>query len=269
MNFLEKILLLLSILPFACFSEETSDSDLFTGTVIVELPEIDEAQLKEWRLEEVQLQCTSWRVAVEANNLSPWKTIPEECADYVQEYMTGRSYELDLQRVSNEAGIYARSVNLSRDGKNAWIFDVDETLLSNLPYYAEHGYGLEIFDSTKFDQWVETGMAPAIKSSLKLYEEVLNLGFKVILLTGRSERHRSITVENLSKAGFQEWEKLILRSSEDHRKTATKYKSDKRNELVEEGYRILGNSGDQWSDLLGSSISGRSFKLSNPMYYIP
>ncbi|KAL0317600.1 UNVERIFIED_CONTAM: Acid phosphatase 1 [Sesamum angustifolium] len=126
-----------------------------------------------------------------------------------------------------------------------------------------------MFNSMKFDQWVETGTAPAIESSLKLYEEVLGLGFKVILLTGRSERHRGITVENLLRAGFREWDKLLLRSSEDHGKTATLYKSDKRNELIEEGYRILGNSGDQWSDLLGSSMSKRSFKLPNPMYYIP
>ncbi|KAL6580611.1 Sigma1B-adaptin [Orobanche minor] len=59
-----------------------------------------------------------------------------------------------------------------------------------------------------------------------------------------------------------------LGSSEDRGKTATKYKSDKRDELVREGYRILGNSGDQWSDLLGSSMSERSFKLPNPMYHI-
>ncbi|KAL0304058.1 UNVERIFIED_CONTAM: Acid phosphatase 1 [Sesamum radiatum] len=269
MNALERIFLLLSILPFACFSQEISHPDTFPGAIILQLPERNEAQLKQLTPEEAHLQCTSWRVAVEANNLSPWKTIPEDCADYVKEYMTGNGYEFDLQRVYNEAGIYARSVNLSGDGKDAWIFDVDETLLSNLPYYAEHGYGLEMFNSTKFDQWVETGMAPAIESSLKLYEEVLSLGFKVILLTGRSERHRGITVENLLRAGFQEWDKLILRSSEDHRKTATAYKSDKRNELVAEGYRILGNSGDQWSDLLGSSTSIRSFKLPNPMYYIP
>ncbi|KAL6566920.1 Sigma1B-adaptin [Orobanche minor] len=128
---------------------------------------------------------------------------------------------------------------------------------------------LETFNSTKFDEWVESGMGAAIEPSLKLYEEVLNMGFKVIFLTGRSERHRSITVENLSSAGFRKWEKLILRSRDDYAKTATLYKSDKRDELVREGYRILGNSGDQWSDILGSSVSRRSFKLSNPMYYIP
>ena len=39
--------------------------------------------------------------------------------------------------------------------------------------------------------------------------------------------------------------------------------------MMEEGYRIHGNSGDQWSDLLGSAMAARSFKLPNPMYYIP
>lgn len=59
------------------------------------------------------------------------------------------------------------------------------------------------------------------------------------------------------------------RSSDDHGKLAIIYKSEKRNEMVQEGYRILGNSGDQWSDLLGSPMPSRSFKLPNPMYYIP
>lgn len=60
----------------------------------------------------------------------------------------------------------------------------------------------------------------------------------------------------------------MSRGLDDHGKTATVYKSEKRSEIVADGYRILGNSGDQWSDLLGSSLSNRSFKLPNPMYYI-
>lgn len=98
-------------------------------------------ELEKWSEEEVELHCTSWRFGVEANNLSPWKTIAEECGDYVREYMRGRGYRLDLKRVSDEAVLYLTSLNLSGDGKSAWVFDVDETLLSNLPYYAQHGYG--------------------------------------------------------------------------------------------------------------------------------
>lgn len=70
---------------------------------------------------------------------------------------------------------------------------------------------MEVFDHPEFDKWVEKAAAPAIQPSLRLYEQVLQLGFKVILLTGRTEKHRSATVENLINAGFQSWHKLILR----------------------------------------------------------
>ncbi|KAH1254024.1 hypothetical protein GLYMA_15G218400v4 [Glycine max] len=266
--FLFHFLFFFSLLISFSFSDSDSDSDsnsvgptfhrVFPRPLIVEYPEF-----------EAGLRCGAWRVAGEANNLGAWRTIPEECTEYVKEYMTGKGYAVDLEMVSKEAEEFARSVPLGSDGKDAWIFDIDETLLSNLPYYAAHGYGLEVFDHEKFNNWVEKGVAPAIEPSLKLYEDVLNLGFKVILLTGRSERHRSVTVDNLINAGFKEWDQLILRNSDDQGKRAVLYKSEKRSEMEKDGYRILGNSGDQWSDLLGSSVSVRSFKLPNPMYYIP
>lgn len=223
-------------------------------------------------VDEVDLHCTSWRLAAETNNLAPWSTIPAECADYVKDYVLGRGYVTDLERVSEEASVFASTVldfSAGGDGKDAWVFDIDETLLSNLPYYIDHGFGLELFDHSEFDKWVERGVAPAIAPSLKLYQRVIDLGYRVFLLTGRKESHRLVTVENLINAGFQNWDKLILRSPDEQHKMATLYKSEKRDEMVKEGYRIRGNSGDQWSDLLGSSMSQRSFKLANPMYYIP
>lgn len=269
-----RIVLLFSLcsLISRAFSHEivnAHNNHILPRPLILKYPDnLIETQLNELN-EEVKLQCTTWRFAVEANNLNPWKTIPRECLEYVRDYMMGRGYRHDLERVSNEAGVYAKSVELRGDGKDAWIFDIDETLLSNLPYYQEHGYGLEIFDPVEFEKWVEKAMSPAIEASLKLYEEIVGLGFQIFLLTGRSEKQRSITVDNLINAGVRYWDKLILRSSDDHGKLATIYKSEKRNEMVQEGYRILGNSGDQWSDLLGFPMSSRSFKLPNPMYYIP
>ncbi|KAJ0964312.1 hypothetical protein J5N97_029434 [Dioscorea zingiberensis] len=215
------------------------------------------------------MRCASWRFAGEANNLAPWKTVPEECAGYVRDYMTGKAYRFDLEMAAKETLVYARSLKIADDGKDAWVFDIDETLLSNLPYYSDHAFGLEIFNGQEFDKWVEKASAPAIESSWKVYEEILGLGFKIFLLTGRSERHHNVTVENLKRAGFRDWQKLILRESHDHGKTATMYKSERRQEIASDGYRILGNSGDQWSDLLGYSPSSRSFKLPNPMYFIP
>jgi hypothetical protein len=70
---------------------------------------------------------------------------------------------------------------------------------------------LELFDHLEFDRWVERGEAPAIPSSLTLYNEVRDLGFKTFLLTGRSEGHEGVTVDNLRKEGFHDWDKLILR----------------------------------------------------------
>ncbi|XP_078173605.1 HAD superfamily, subfamily IIIB acid phosphatase [Carex rostrata] len=216
-----------------------------------------------------QLRCDSWRFGVEANNLAPWRVVPAECGVYVEEYVTGRAYRFDLEMAASESLIYAQTVEIKADGMDAWIFDIDETLLSNLPYYASHGYGSEMFNSEEFDVWVEQAIAPAIESSLILYEEVRALGFKTIFLTGRSEGHMNVTIENLKRAGFLHWDKLILRGANDRGKTATAYKSGKRREIEEEGYRIHGNSGDQWSDLLGYPVSSRSFKLPNPMYFIP
>ncbi|XP_010442941.1 PREDICTED: acid phosphatase 1-like isoform X1 [Camelina sativa] len=259
-----KIYLILLLVVVSLFS-----SSAFSDDSILEYPSEIESMHKKAAEEDVDLHCTTWRFAAEMNNLAPWKSIPAECADYVKNYVMGKGYATDLERVSEEALIFANSVEFSGDGKDIWVFDIDETLLSNLPYYIDHGFGLELFDHSEFDKWVERGVAPAIAPSLKLYQRVVDLGYKVFLLTGRKESHRLVTVENLINAGFQNWDKLILRSPEEQHKMATLYKSEKRDEMVKEGYRIRGNSGDQWSDLLGTSMSQRSFKLANPMYYIP
>ncbi|KAG5067678.1 hypothetical protein JHK85_000055 [Glycine max] len=116
--------------------------------------------------------------------------------------------------------------------------------------------GFEIFNETSFDNWVDLAAAPALPASLSLYNELKELGFKIFLLTGRSEFQRNATGANL------------LRSS-DQGKPATTYNSEKRAELENEGYRIHGNSGDQWSDLGGYAVAARSFKLPNPTDYIP
>lgn len=127
------------LFPFflVALCQQNFESHSFPNPLILEYPENTEAHL----LEEIRLECTSWRVAAEAGNLNPWNTIPQECAGYVKNYMTGVEYLMDLQRVSEEARVYASTVKLGGDGKDVWIFDIDETLLSNLPYYAEHGYG--------------------------------------------------------------------------------------------------------------------------------
>ncbi|XP_034695463.1 acid phosphatase 1-like [Vitis riparia] len=213
------------------------------------------------------LSCPSWRLAVETNNIINWDTVPQACESYVGHYMLGHQYRQDSRVVVYEAIAYAESLKLGGDGKDVWVFDIDETTLSNLPYYAENGFGAEVFNSTSFNEWVMKGKAPALPESLKLYNKLVSLGIKIVFLTGKGEDERNVTVANLKKVGYHTWEKLILRKSSDE-STALVYKSNQRKKVEESGYKIVGNMGDQWSDILGTNRGNRTFKLPDPMYYI-
>ena len=89
--------------------------------------------------------CESWRLAVEAHNVMNWPTVPEECEVYVGNYMLGGQYKKDCALVALVAYDYGRSQNLSADGKDIWVFDVDETVLSHVPYFANHEFGYILF----------------------------------------------------------------------------------------------------------------------------
>ncbi|XP_009776612.1 acid phosphatase 1-like [Nicotiana tabacum] len=216
-----------------------------------------------------QLDCLSWRLAVETNNLQNWKLVPISCENYIGHYMLGKQYRHDCEAVANAAIEYAKSLKLSGDGKDVWVFDIDETTLSNLPYYARSdvAFGAIPFNSTKFNAWVAEGKAPAIPSILGVYKTVLSLGIKPVFITGTRESFKQVRITNLKKAGYSNWAKLVLKGDNDSG-TAVEFKSSKRTELVKAGYRIVGNIGDQWSDILGDNVGSRTFKVPDPMYYI-
>ncbi|XP_065850917.1 acid phosphatase 1-like [Euphorbia lathyris] len=214
------------------------------------------------------LYCDSWRLSVETNNAGYWISIPSGCTSFVGNYMTKDRYLSDSEIVASDSLAFAQSVKIAGDEKDAWVFDIDETLLSNVPYYQAHGFGSEPFDEISFNTWVDEAEAPALPASLNFYEELQKMNYTIFLLTGRSEYQRNSTEKNLLFAGYTNWERLILRGESDQGTAATVYKSEKRQELVNEGYRLHGSSGDQWSDLFGYAMAERSFKLPNPMYYI-
>ncbi|XP_027334785.1 stem 28 kDa glycoprotein-like [Abrus precatorius] len=214
-----------------------------------------------------EVSCLSWRLGVEAHNMIDWKTVPEECKDYIGNYIIGDQYRSDSKTVCREAYLYAKKLNLT--AKDIFVFDVDETTLSNLPYYANHGFGVEPYNPTLFNEWVDQGSALALPESLKLYNKLVSLGIKIVFLTGRPENQRDVTATNLKSVGYHTWEKLIVKDTSVYAgKTAVTYKSSERKKLESQGYRIIGNIGDQWSDILGTNTGDRTFKLPDPMYYI-
>lgn len=216
------------------------------------------------------VSCQSWRLAVETDNIKDWDVVPMVCENYVGNYMLGHQYRKDCNAAGWAAYDYAKGLTLKKDGKDVWIFDIDETALSNLPYYArpDNAFGAKEYNETTFKEWELEGKAPAVPAILYLYKGLLKLGFKIVFISGKSESLRSITVYNMKKVGYHTWEKLILKQTSESGTTAMVYKSKKRKELEEAGYRILGNMGDQWSDLMGSHVGNRTFKVPNPMFYI-
>jgi len=220
--------------------------------------------------QESQLNFETWRLGVETNTLRSWTAVPPECVEYVKSYMvgSGSQYARDSHMVANESIAYVNCLRLSGDEKDAWVFDVDETLLSSLPFFADHQYGGEGINDDAFIKWADLAEAPPLPASRNLYVHLLELGFKIFLLTGRYDYERNATEKNLARAGYHSWEALLLRDPEDYEKSAVVYKSERRVKIEQDGFRIVGNSGDQWSDLTGYAVGDRTFKLPNPLYYV-
>jgi hypothetical protein len=89
------------------------------------------------------LFCDSWRLSVETGNAGPWSAVPARCGAFVRGYMEGERYASDSALAAAESLAFAAPAVAAGDGgaKPAWVFDVDETLLSNAPYYAVNGWG--------------------------------------------------------------------------------------------------------------------------------
>ncbi|KAJ3682925.1 hypothetical protein LUZ60_013152 [Juncus effusus] len=214
--------------------------------------------------------CLSWRLAVETNNAGPWRTVPMQCVLHVENYMLGGQYFRDLETVMEMIRVYVDGVEVGGDEMDAWVLDVDDTCLSNLFYYQGKQFGGMPFDPTGFKSWAGKGMCNVIPPTLDLFNELIKRGYKVFLLTGRDDAtFRDITTANLQNQGFVGYERLIMRTLEYKGLSARIYKSAIRKQLVEQGYRIRGNIGDQWSDLTGDYLADRNFKLPNPMYFVP
>ncbi len=147
--------------------------------------------------------------------------------------------------------------------KAAIVFDVDETLLSN--YTAIDADNFTFGPQSQAEATNEIG--EAIDPSLALFNLAKSKGITVFLITGRRENSRAHTTSNLTREGFTGYKQLILKPDASTDSTVA-YKSGARKGIEDQGYRIVANVGDQYSDLAGGH-SGVAFKLPNPFYFLP
>jgi acid phosphatase len=159
-----------------------------------------------------------------------------------------------------------RVVTASPGEKLALVLDIDETSLSNWDEEKSGDFG---YVTSDWDAWVNSKQAPAIPGTLRVFNEARSRGVAVFFITGRGEAQRTATADNLRAAGYKDWAGLALRGPHPKDEFTTTYKSGERRKIVNAGYTIILNIGDQLSDLNGRPQAEYSVKLPNPFYFIP
>ncbi len=176
------------------------------------------------------------------------------------------AHDLDAQADRAIAFLRLRATHRKAQEKLALILDIDETTLSN---YQEEAGADFAYNTAVFHAWIEKAQAPAIPGTLRLYKEAQRLGVSVIFITGRPETERDATERNLRAQGFDDWQALVMRRADEMSEAAGRYKQAARSRLVANGYELVLNVGDQWSDLKGKPEAELSVKYPNPFYFIP
>lgn len=190
-------------------------------------------------------------------------SMPQAKLDLMSYIDSGR-YAQDVAEIVKQA-----KKDLARDlvgvERPALVLDIDETALSNLEYEIGTNF---CFTSESWAEFVAAADAPALQPTLDLYNFAQEQGVAVFFVTGRRERSREDTERNLHFAGYGEWQHLYLKSNDYDLPTAATYKTAARQKIVDQGYTIVLNMGDQPSDLEGG-LAKRAVKLPNPFYETP
>ena len=170
-------------------------------------------------------------------------------------------------------------------GTKAILFDIDDTTLNTYSYEI---YSNFVFNPTSNAAFVNacltTGCVfPAVPGMVGLEHFAEDHGYTVFFLTGRphnpTTNQTAGTLANLTAAGYdvtaanvylkdatgtlQPWLASCAPTC-----TTTQYKSLTREHIESLGYDIVANFGDQFSDLNGG-FADRTFKVPNPMYFLP
>lgn len=185
-------------------------------------------------------------------------------------YHDSGEYAKDLAIVEKQAEDYlqtrvAANARLAKPKKLAIVFDIDETVLSNYPILKKKDFA-HTLDTIRANQ--PKGTDPVIPEMYKLYQVAIKNNVAVFFVTGRLEKLKDATVQNLQRVGYTQWAGLVLKPNHYKGNSASVYKTAVREQIESKGYDIIMNIGDQKSDLVGGHAD-KTFKLPNPYYFVP
>jgi hypothetical protein len=185
------------------------------------------------------------------------------------------AYAKQMHRIENRAERYlARRDRMAKQRNKAIVLDIDDTTLNTYNYEI---YSNFVYDPTTNADFVNAAAFPAVFGMPRLVHEAKADGYTIFFLTGRPTSQMSGTVTNLTKVGYPmvPADHIFLKDLTDPwlsscapNCTTTQYKSLTRQHIQSLGFRIIGNFGDQFSDLRGG-FAARRFKIPNPMYFLP
>jgi predicted secreted acid phosphatase len=193
-------------------------------------------------------------------------------------YKCSGEYDKAVAEVLAKATDYVEQ-HASDAKQPALVLDIDETSLSNWPAILTDDYGfivdgtcdMTIAGACGWRAWQLHAKDEAIAPTLALFNAAKAKGVAVFFVTGRCEigPAREATEANLRAAGYAGWADLIMRPKDCPKlDTVVAFKASARGKIEEQGYKIVANVGDQWSDLNGGFAEKR-FKVPNPFYFLP
>lgn len=191
----------------------------------------------------------------------------------VDEYIHSGRYDADVAQVVSAARAWMEE-RAKTAVKPAIVLDIDETSLSNWPAYRINGWGRVVNGGCDLQQgpcglraWQALGQSKAIPATLALARRARELQVAVFFISARPANLREATERNLKEQGY-DWTGLIVLPEGAQFASAVDFKAPERRKIAEQGYTILFSLGDQESDLKGG-YAERTFKLPNPVYYLP
>jgi len=203
------------------------------------------------------------------------------------------NYAREARGVASDGTRYLAHAHPARHKTKAIILDVDDTTLATWNY--------EVFSNWAYNpatnaDYVNNQRFPAVPGMVSMVTAAEREGYAIFYLTGRPTTQEPATLGNLTAdnvgvdAGYPK--PTTLRDGEDGlftkpdvavypdylkqacaadpagKCTTIHYKSATRAHIESLGYDIVGNFGDQYSDLKGG-FADKTFKLPNPNYFLP
>jgi hypothetical protein len=188
------------------------------------------------------------------------------------------AYANEMSGLEADAAKYldktAKHFDKKTSGTPAVLFDIDDTTLNTYSYEI---YSNFVFNPTTNAAFVNASIFPAVPGMPELASHAAADGYSVFFLTGRNISQFAGTKTNLLNAGYPVVDSQLylkdvsapwLAGCGGAACTTTQYKTATRQHIESLGYDIVANFGDQFSDLNGG-FADETFKVPNPMYFLP